>query len=58
MAIIQYDIKVPQYHIHELPVADLSRWSWGRWRVSESTLHCYSKSWPSICRLSSELIGY
>jgi len=25
-----------QYSIHELPVADLYRWSWGRWRVSES----------------------
>jgi len=22
--------------IHELLVADLYRWSWGRWRVSES----------------------
>jgi len=25
-----------QYSIHELPIADLYRWSWGRWRVSES----------------------
>jgi len=27
-----------QYSIHELPVADLYRWSWERWSVSESTL--------------------
>jgi len=24
--------------VHELPIADLYRWSWGRWRVSESVL--------------------
>jgi len=24
--------------IHELLIADLYRWSWGRWDVSESTL--------------------
>jgi len=29
-----------QYSVHDWPVADLFRWSWGRWRVSESTLHC------------------
>jgi len=27
-----------QYSIHELLVADLYRWSWGRWRVSENLL--------------------
>jgi len=27
-----------QYCIHELPMADLYRWSWGRWEVSESAL--------------------
>jgi len=26
--------------VHDLPVADLDRWSWGRWRVSESVLRC------------------
>jgi len=25
-------------YIHELPVADLYRWSWGRWMVSENVL--------------------
>lgn len=29
-----------------LLIADLYRWSWGRWKVSESALHCYSKCWP------------
>jgi len=29
--------------IHELPIADLYRWSWGRWRVSESVLDCKAK---------------
>jgi len=36
----QYKI---QYSIHELPVADLYRWSWGRWRVSESMLQLLQK---------------
>jgi len=47
-----------QYSVHELPIADLYRWRLGRWRVSESALHCYSKCWTSIWRLSSKLIGY
>ena len=29
-----------QYSIKELHTADLYRWSWGRWMVSESALYC------------------
>jgi len=46
-----------QYSISELAIADLYRWNWGRWKVSESALHCYSKYWLSIQRLISKLIG-
>jgi len=28
------------HNIHELPVADIYRWSWGRWRGSDN---CYRK---------------
>ncbi len=51
-----------KYNIHEITlitsmnhlVADIYRWSWGRWRVA----NCYSKCSSYIWMLSSELIGY
>jgi len=42
-----------QNSIHELPIADLFRWSWGRWRVLKACCNCYRKCW-----FSSKLIGY
>ncbi len=50
--------KIPIYDIYKNnPGANLDRWSWGRWRVSEAHCNCYTNHLLSIWMLSSKLIG-
>jgi len=52
------DAAAVQYGVHELTIADLYRWSWGRWRVSEA--RCIAKAMlPKYFEgRSCKLIGY
>jgi len=43
-----------QYSVHELPVADLYRWSWGRWMVSERALQTFTQTLAKYLKVGQQ----